>query len=141
MRHRLDLTAGVEAIRVGSASYGTNQFTLVTPLDFSAQQRYSGGDVPVWDGLARSSSDEQRAAAGDRSNAWVVWIAPTRTDHETATPWSVATAGGSDRDRSTIPNNVNWATRARGAAQSGSFSFVLVWVGAPGSELVGAGQR
>jgi hypothetical protein len=96
--------------------------------------------VPVWDGLARGSSDEQRTAAGDRSNAWVVWIAPTRTDRETATPWSVATAG-SDRDRSTIPNNVNRAASARGAAQGGSFSFVLVWVGALGSVLVGPGQR
>jgi hypothetical protein len=105
-------------------------FTLVAPIDFSAQQRYSGGDVPVGDRLARRFSDRQRAVSGVRPNAWAGRIAPTRTDSGAATPWSPATLTAVDGDRSTIPNNDTRVADARAASQSVSFPFVLVWVGA-----------
>ncbi len=115
--------------------------SCVAPIDFSAQRRYSGADEPVGDRPARSSGDEQRAGAGDRSNAWVSRIGSTGTDSRaTATPRSIATVAAVDRDRSTIPINDNRFAGARAGAQSVSCSFVLVWVGALRSVLVGAGQ-
>jgi hypothetical protein len=88
---------------------------------------------------ARSSDDDERTGTGDRSNTWLSRFAATGTDSRaTAASQSIATVDRCGTDTST---NDHLVSNVRAGAPSVSCSFVVVWVGALRSVLVGAEQR